>query len=206
MELLPVAGWVVDWPKVGEILLGVILSLATSFAFFYWQFHVVVPEIRFSEKISKLKRGDGGFRYRVKFENCGKRDIVEVTVLGRLRVKALNPNALNNWNIAEIPMGFVVPLMRPVKQSRLRETPEIDLRQARFERPFPKEIVDRAHADELPLEELLRLGTKTTLEIFVFGYDAFSGSRKVFVSKVYSEADIAEGPFEPGSLEIGPAS
>jgi hypothetical protein len=45
----------------------------------------------------------------------------------------------------------------------------------------------------LTLEEIMGLGTQTTLEIIGFGYDAFSSARKTFESKLYTNSDIKIG-------------
>ncbi len=38
--------------------------------------------------------------------------------------------------------------------------------------------------------------------IEAFGYDEFSGARKLFLSKSYTIHDIKEGAFVPGGLDI----
>ena len=45
------------------------------------------------------------------------------------------------------------------------------------------------------LEHLMKLGTKATLQVFMFGYDEFSGARKLFGPKVYAITDIKRRKF-----------
>ena len=185
-----------------DTVLSVILGLATSFAFFYWQFHLVVPQVRFSEKISKLATEDGGIRYRIKYENCGRRAMIEVTLLARLRVKGIRSDRQLNWGVATIPMESVTPRVESVKKSRLRHVPELELRKTEFDRTFPQSLIERVRDGAVPLEDLLRIGTQAELRVYLFAYDEFSGSRKVFESKVYGSEDVVEKAFLPESLEI----
>lgn len=193
-----------DCVHFAEIALSVALGLATSFVFFYWQFHLVVPRVRFSDKISKLPAGDVGNRYRVKYENCGSRAMIEVTLMARLRVKGVRKDLPLNWGVATIPMESITPRVASVKTSHIRHVPELELWKTEFDRTFPGDVVEHTHNGTMTLEELLSCGTSSELRVYLFAYDEFSGARKVFESKVYGVADVVEGAFEPYSLEIVP--
>ena len=52
------------------------------------------------------------------------------------------------------------------------------------------------------LEELMNAGSDSTLQVIGFGYDSFSGTRKVFESKIYTINDIKLGKFDKNSLNI----
>jgi hypothetical protein len=52
------------------------------------------------------------------------------------------------------------------------------------------------------IEELFSFGRNPRLRVIIFGYDAFSGSRKVFISKDYTLSDIADGKYEVLGLAI----
>ncbi len=185
-----------------EIALSVVLGLATSFAFFYWQFHIAVPRVRFSEKISKLPLDDGGYRYRIKYENPGRRAMLEVTLVARLRVPGIRAGRHANIGIATIPMEGLTPRVPALREKTLRPTPELELQKTEFDRTFPRDLVERAHRGGVSLEELLTFRTGVELFIYLFAFDEFSGSRTMFESKRYNVADIAEGEYVATSLEI----
>ena len=49
---------------------------------------------------------------------------------------------------------------------------------------------------------MLTLGAQTTLDTEAFGYDEFSGTRRLFLSKDYTVNDIKVGPFDQGGLTV----
>jgi hypothetical protein len=67
---------------------------------------------------------------------------------------------------------------------------------------YPDEIRQKAKKKELLLEDLLCLGSDAFLEINLFGYDEFSGSRKLFVSKRYRLQDIKLGKFRCSGMDV----
>jgi len=46
------------------------------------------------------------------------------------------------------------------------------------------------------LHDLLALGERARLRVFVLGYDRFSGARKIFKSKDYDTGSIRKGVFK----------
>ena len=69
---------------------------------------------------------------------------------------------------------------------------------------LPENIREKARRKELQLEDVLRLGTGSHLQVFCFGYDEFSGARKLFRSKAYYIGDVVKGRFQQKSLDIIP--
>lgn len=65
---------------------------------------------------------------------------------------------------------------------------------------FPKALHKKAKDKQLTLEDLLSLGSRAKLEMFVSGYDEFSGAWKVFSSKEYLLEDIINGRFRGLSI------
>ena len=57
------------------------------------------------------------------------------------------------------------------------------------------DFVARAISEVHSLHDLLALGERTRLRVFVLGYDRFSGSRKLFKSKDYEASSIRKGVF-----------
>lgn len=176
--------------------------------------------MRFSPKISKTKTNltdtdKTGYRYRIKFENYGIRNILDIEILSRLRIQGIEPFSSTNWQIVRLPLSsygdpeYRIPRLFPIskkKSSRhiirlcINETPDIYQRTG-----FSAEIRKKASDRILLLEDLLEMGKKANLEIIAFGYDEFSGTRKIFFSKKYNTEDIEEGPFMKNSLEINKA-
>lgn len=185
---------------------GLLLGIAGSLLAWWILFHCIVPKIQFSDSLSKLPTTDEncGWKYRFKIQNIGKRDLLDTQILARLSILGLQ--FPNSWSVVKIPLDWTA----------LRdEIPRISKRQNRvcrifFNRArelqdsaiFPEDIRAKAADNSLLLEELLALGSKASVRIYVFGYDEFSGSRKLFVSKPYRITDIKEGSYS--GLEITP--
>ncbi len=72
--------------------------------------------------------------------------------------------------------------------------------------PYPYDIRKKAREGTLTLEELLKLGNKAYLKVYAFGYDKFSGTRKLFVSHSYRIGDIKDGSFSESGMDIIPVS
>ena len=67
---------------------------------------------------------------------------------------------------------------------------------------FPKIIRDKAKEKSILLEDLLGLGAAANVQIHTFGYDNFSGARKLFISKKYKIKDITMGAFDISELGV----
>lgn len=187
-------------------LVGIPFGVLASFLAWMIVFRWIVPSISFSEVISKVPpvtyaKAIKDPRYRIKFLNIGRRGIVDVEVMTRLRVRCLSGNQdfANTWCMVTLKTDTMREPRIPPGASRsvvldLEGTPELG------SSLFVSAIAGR----ELTLETLLSLGTDAEIAIWVFGYDDFSGSRKAFVSKKYRLEDIAVGKFN--GLEIEPFS
>ncbi len=208
-----------------NFFLGLAVGIATNLFSWWLLFHGIVPKVRFSQYISKTPYADtghdkSGYRYRVKFENSGRRAIIDMDVMARLRIKGLDPHK-GLWHTFLVPLSpdgniyFRIPRLMPIGTASRFGT-KIRLHSARpinrfhinsaFEHldrpPYPREIRKKAKQGTLLLEDLLNLGSEATLEVEAFGYDEFSGTRKLFVSKLYTAEDIKEGHFEIDGLGI----
>ena len=182
-------------------LIGLFIGIVTSFLTWWILFHGIIPKIRFSEHISKLLSTDekAGWKYRFKFVNCGRRALLDVQVVARLSIKGLH--SPDSWTTITIPLElshdkkYEIPRVprNANRVLRLFVNQVVDLKQSAL---FPNDLREKAKNDVLCLEELLALGTESKLLIYVSGYDAFSGARKMFASKGYTVADIREGQFK----------
>jgi hypothetical protein len=54
------------------------------------------------------------------------------------------------------------------------------------------------------LDQLLRIRDVVHLRIVVFAYDSFSDARRAFISKDYTQDDLASGKYVADSLHIAP--
>jgi len=186
-------------------IVGLIIGLFTSFLTWWILFHAIVPKIEFAKDISKLPTDDdsSGSRYRIKFANVGKRALVDIQVLARFSIKGLTRPG--NWVTINIPLEWngdtKAEMPRLTKKNnrvlRLFISHALDLKRSTL---YSQEIHDKANAETLTLEDLFSLGTESSLIIWVFGYDEFSGSRKLFRSQDYKITDIKEGRFK--QLEV----
>ena len=61
---------------------------------------------------------------------------------------------------------------------------------------YPEEVRQKFQEKSLLLEDVLLLGHDTKLRVVVFGYDSFSGARRIFESRLYGLNDIKEGRFK----------
>ncbi len=210
---------------LANFFLGLAAGIATNLFSWWLLFHGIVPKVRFSEHISKTPYADtghdkSGYRYRVKFENSGRRAIIDMEVMARLRMKGLDPHK-GLWHTFLVPLSpdgniyFRIPRLMPigaifrfgakrkVHSARPINRFHVNAAVEHLDRPpYPREIRKKAKQGTLLLEDLLSLGSEATLEVETFGYDEFSGTRKLFVSKQYTLKDIKVGHFEIDGLGI----
>lgn len=170
--------------------LGFFLSI---FFWWYWN-HRIVPRIEFSEQISRrpYERSPGGWLFRVKFKNTGRRRAIDVNILCRIGIYELGAKKTWNWyeiktNAERIPSikpgGNRLVIMRPEETEDFKRN------------SFPKEIRELFASGKLTIEHLLALGTKAKITVHVFAYDEFSGARKLYTSPGYTKESVLEGVF-----------
>lgn len=190
------------------LLIGVPIGVVCSLLAWWVLFHGVVPKLRFSENISKIKsrENEGRFRYRVKFENYGQRRIVNLEISVCLNIRGLSKESLETWDVVIFSLNSpsTHAFLDPVKKGGLRRFVIFDINGTDdfSQKIFPEHIRKKHSAKQLKLEDLLLLGQETTARVSILGDDGYSGSRKLFQSKVYTEIDIKEAPFQLNSLSI----
>ena len=194
-----------------QILVPYLLGVITTLTGWYILSHYYVPKLQFSKSISKTKTNDNrsGCIYRIKVENYGNRDIIDLEFYAKFRIRGLYPQFPGNRGIIGIPLSRSrIYKIKPVKKGE-REEGKRDIlsihydETKEFSKPiYPENIKMKSQNESLLLEDIMRLGSSCTLQIIAFGYDVFSGARKMFESKRYSLADIKEGYFDDKGLDV----
>ena len=192
-----------------SLVIGFLIGIVSSFLVWWFVLRILVPKISFSESISKTKTKEekSGYRYRLKIENSGRRGIIDVDLVCKLRLKGVYPGDGSNWQVVTIPVRNKWYIrIRPTRKNKLREVVRLEMDKVKIDNfdkdIYPEEIRQKCREGTLLLEDLLSLGTERTFWLVLMGYDEFSGSRKVFISKSYDLAHIKLGKFDPNGLEV----
>jgi hypothetical protein len=201
--------------EYSSFILGVLVGLATNLVSWWILAHYVVPRIEFSQALGKLPSDKNeydrcGFRYRVKLRNGGRRGIIDVELAATLRIEGLSKSS--NIEVVPIPWNSEgdkrvnitrLPPVKPgIKAARVLRLYINCVDQFRTRSLYPDVFQKKAEERTLTLEDILGLGSKAWLQISAFGYDEFSGARKLFVSKSYNLEDIKQGQFEKTGLAV----
>jgi hypothetical protein len=176
---------------------GFLIGLLTSMITWHILFHRIVPSLEFFPAIYKKKTDENpsGYKYRIKFRNTGRREVLDVELFAKLRIEGLSPCEPQLWRAIYIPIDDTrIPRIVSHRGNakriaiQLRVTDLDDFGKA----CLPPDIRAKCYSRTVTLEDLMNVGRNATLEIIGFGYDPFSGARKVFESQVYSATDINE--------------
>jgi hypothetical protein len=194
-------------------IFGFTAGLAVNLLSWWIIFRYIVPRIEFSSVISKVpnpieENDHSGFRYRIKLQNSGRRGIIDVELAATLRIAGLTENI----EIIQIPWSpdrekrariiRLAPVKPEVKAAHVLRLFINSVEQFRNRQIYPEDIRRKAEQRTLTFEDLLGLGTRAWLQISAFGYDEFSGARKLFVSKSYTLSDIKAGQFQIQGLDV----
>ncbi len=184
--------------------IGLVVGIAASFTAWWLIFHWFVSKVEFSSGISSTPQRSNPARrsYRVKLKNTGKRAIVGGEAFARLTIKW---EGGNSWTGYALPFNshgdrkFEFPRLEKGRR-RILTFWINKVEMFRTNVRFPKALHKKAKDKQLTLEDLLSLGSRAKLEMFVSGYDEFSGAWKVFSSKEYLLEDIINGRFRGLSI------
>jgi len=184
------------------IVLGFILGGFASFSAWWFVAHFVVPSLSFSKAISKRTISDSDatrVQYRIKMANAGRRAIIDVELFVRAYLH-VSPDT-RTITVVNITLSQPrLPLMPKGGLSKvIKLLPEQTEQFSRY--PFPQDIRDKYACGTLLLEDILALDSKARLQIIAFGYDSFSGSRRLWQQE-YRGTDVHTRLFRSGSLEL----
>jgi hypothetical protein len=174
------------------LLLGTALGLLTSYIFWWVWNHKIIPNILFSDFISKSFNAQEKAVYRVKIYNASRRGVIDLEFIARLEIKGLSSPKM--WSFFDIETNakkvpFIAPRGNRIVLLRPNETGD-------FSRDiFPYDIVQKRVTESLDLESLLQIGSQAVVCIYLFCYDEYSGARKLYISKRYTLSDIHEKRF-----------
>lgn len=190
-------------------------------AWFFWIASYKLSSIRlvFSEKLEKRKDVRAGkenqYRYRIKVANIGRRDLFEVYMIAKLKVKT--PDGRTNTTYFPIGEEIVIPVLkRKNKMKKMRENKKKyrstgmwkrttvysyglyinEMAYNEYSKNFYEEsIIEKAKAKTLVIDDIFQAYPDSKLTIFVFGNDSVTGARRKYESKTYKYDDIIEGRF-----------
>jgi len=187
--------------------IGLILGIVASFIAWWLIIRFFRSSIKFSSNISKIlsRKKTPKYIYRIKFENTGRRKILDLEIVAKLRIRELKRSFKDNWEVVYIPLiNNNIPKFSPVRKSKSRTIVTLLLNETQdFSKSiFPKWVQNKYLKKSILLEDLFKLGTKATLQVYGFGHDEFSGNRRIFESKIYSKDDIKDGYFDKKGLNV----
>lgn len=180
-----------------EIGAGFVLGILASIIAWYVLQHHVVPALEFFPKIYKARTDENpsGYKYRIKFQNAGRREILDFELFAKLRIRGLSPNHPGVWRAIYIPVDDPrIPRIASHRGTAKRLAVQLLVSDvsAHVVSALPEELQEVHKKGQLSLEQLMGLGCEVTLEMIGFGYDAFSGARKVVQSMIYGLTDIID--------------
>lgn len=177
--------------NIALLILGALLGIGSSGAFWWVQSHYWVPKMKFSEELAEYVLKNNQSFFQCAFENVGKRDIIDLEIQVRVGIKGFL--GAHGWAYHTISSNASrVPQLSPSKRRRVRV----------YDTREPIEFLDapsKSLREEVErctsLRDVLQLGEDAAVRVHVFGYDAFSGTRKHFKSDEYRVSDIRKGTF-----------
>jgi len=197
------------------VFVSSLTGVGASFLVWWLTFKHWSPKLRIGTTISKrqTEENESKFEYRFKFENIGRRNIIDVEVIVRLRIQGIKKGT-RNWTVIYLPTSSSleykkVAIIRPASENGIRPVLEIKLYECGdyFQKVFfPEDIRQKSKNNKLTLEDVMQLGTTSELQILMLGTDEFSGARKFFESKVFGTDDIIVGSFDRNGIDVLPHS
>src|ERR1700674_721724 len=182
--------------------LGIPIGLGIAFVFWYITTKVLTSQLSVSESLVKLTGPDSKRTYRFSLKNDGRRDAVDVRVKCNLFSTGWAQGPPDEIATIDVPVSVgqidVMPgrrfwflPARPIDNVgdrivTLQLAAISDLQKGKL----PREDRARLESGELGLEEMLDLGEQSFINVVVYGFDRFSGSRTVYADRYYKKKDI----------------
>ncbi len=162
-----------SYENIIYLILGIPLGILASYLAWWIVSHKIIPNILFASVISN--RHD---TYRFAIMNNGKRNVIDVTIIAELIISGIDKVAPQNTS--HVRLGLNKKYLIKISPKKLW-TININTNKlpTQISKNFPNDT----------LQEILK-NTKSKLRLSVFGYDSFSGAKKLYQSKYYTDKDI----------------
>lgn len=183
--------------EMKDIFLNIFISLFSAWFFWILTFKISRTNIIFANQLIKSDRIKKG-GYRFKFANIGYRDLIEVTVAAKLRIKGTNSNQVVPLDVSGYGGGgFIIILPGMKTYYKLKgfgnmRIMSVFMSKSAQER-LSKLIDFKKKKHKIRLKDVFEIcGEKVEIVIYIYGNDSVTGARKMFKSKVYTIYDIIE--------------
>lgn len=180
-----------------EILTGFVIGLFTSFVFWYSLSHWVVPNLEFDPAIYREDTVSDTLKhvYRIRYRNCGRRDLIDLEFIVRLRLRGLRKEKPSLWRSIYIPVDDSrIPKIASQKGTKKKNSIRILVSQIdnTYIDILPNPLRTKFTTGDILLEDLMELGERAELEVYAFAYDRFSGAKKLFETIFYRHSIFDE--------------
>lgn len=189
--------------KGGEIMMvhlsAVALGILSSLVSWWVLTHLMCPKLSFSQNIICASLTEHGpkekFCHMVKFKNIKGRSIIDLDVHAYINIKAKGKNMPDEGRNFYIELSVSrIPKLEGHTTTGVTFHPEIkyELVEGNATRQL------KPQKNGMKLEDIIVSPDFNFLRLIVYGYDEFSGSRKLFESPQYrSKCFEALGDFQP---------
>jgi hypothetical protein len=170
-----------------EILIGIIAAVL-----FWLALRWFAPRVSFDTKIRNTLR-EGHEVHQIRFGNSGKRVITDVQITVRLHLRQGGIARIADLTTDTKHIPYILPQKTGEYHDRKIVSMHPELTND-FELPiYEKKIRDARKDQTLTLPQIMEYGggSNCYLEIIITGTDAWSWTRRIFVSKEYKLTDIA---------------
>lgn len=195
------------------IIVGVLTGVLSSIIAWLVIYNLMVPNIKFADKIKKekTKNDKTGYYYQFKFGNFKKRtSAVDIALRATLYLPEFPSDGVTNmYSIPTSGKNIFELTPKKAENTGWNRRISLNINDDEFIKNFNKtyfsdEIKSLCSEKMLRLEDILSITPPAFIRIHASGMDSFSGSRKVFKSREYRLEDIVYGKFERTSLQLIP--
>lgn len=173
---------------ISGILIGILSSV-----FAWWILnHSLSPKIVFADKLLcvRLTANTGSSeRYLIAFENIKRRAVIDLEIKAYINVR------LDEMNIPSDGRNLYVNLsVTNIPRLGGKMSTGVTLHPEKTEEMISGSLSGYFNnAEDITLENIMSIPGFEGLYIVVYGYDDFSGARKLFKSKAYDSGDLTSG-------------
>jgi hypothetical protein len=161
--------------------------------------HIVVPRIA-AEDFITIRAGHGETSapiYRIRIRNKSAfRKIIDLEATGVLRLPRYDPDHPRRTATVSIPMQDP-RLMQLSPRRAWFFTFMPDAIPETAGRYLPSELRRQIHAAGADLRTLLELLPEANMRVYLAGYDAYSGARRVYASREYTVESLLDRDYDP---------